>query len=124
MSRTEALQISTAHAGPKLSPLQKRFNTLIRQIEQARQTLAAWQDNVTAYRQAHGEVLRPLQAELLAGYRQWVLALDAALEQPSWTKAERATLREVLCEAAGELLAGRGEDADWRRPRARASRSA
>jgi hypothetical protein len=110
VSRTHALQISTAHAGPALSPSQKRFNTLIRQIEQARQTLAAWQDNVAAYRQAHGEVLRPLQAELLAGHRQWVLALDAALEQRSWTKAERATLREVLCEVAGELLAGRGED--------------
>ncbi|HEY1393578.1 MAG TPA: J domain-containing protein [Methylibium sp.] len=110
MSRTDALQISSTQAGPALSPSQKRFNTLIRQIEQARQTLAAWQDNVAAYRQAHGKVLRPLQAELLAGHRQWVLALDAALEQASWTKAERATLREVLCEAAGELLAGRGED--------------
>lgn len=110
MSRADALQISTAAAGPALSPSQKRFNTLIRQIEQARQTLAAWQDNVASYRQAHGEVLRPLQAELLAGHRQWVLALDAALDQKNWTKAERATLREVLCEAAGELLAGRGED--------------
>src|SRR4051812_20261734 len=110
VSRTDALQIFTAHAGPSLSPSQKRFNTLIRQIDQARQTLAAWQDNVAAYRQAHGEVLRPLQAELVAGHRQWVLALDTALEQTNWTKAERATLREVLCESAGELLAGRGED--------------
>ncbi len=110
MSRADALQISTASAGPALSPSQKRFNTLIRQIEQARQTLAAWQDNVAPYRQAHGEVLRPLQAELLAAHRQWVLSLDAALDLKNWAKAERATLREVLCEAAGELLAGRGED--------------
>jgi hypothetical protein len=43
MSRN-ALQISTGEAGATLSPPQKRFNTLIRQIEQARQTLAAWHD--------------------------------------------------------------------------------
>lgn len=29
-----------------LTPPQRRFNTLIRQIEQARQTLAAWHDNI------------------------------------------------------------------------------
>ncbi len=110
MSRIDTLQISTAAAGPTLSPSQKRFNTLIRQIEQAKQTLAAWQDNVLSYRQAHGEVLRPLQAELLAGHRQWVLALDAALDRKSWTKTERTTLRELLCDAAGDLLAGLGDE--------------
>lgn len=110
VSSPNVVQISTAAAGPALSPSQKRFNTLIQQINRARQTLVAWQDNIAAYRQAHGEVLGPLQAELLAGHRQWVLALDAALEQGRWSKVERATLRELLCEAAGELLADRGED--------------
>ena len=114
MSRTDALQISATPAGPALSPSQKRFNTLIRQIEQARQKLTVWQDSIAAYRQAHGEVLRPLQDELLAGHRQWVLALDAALEQARWTKPERAMLQELLCEAAGELLGGSGEDEQMR----------
>ena len=109
MSRTDALQISSSQAGAALTPAQKRFNTLTRQIEQARQTLAAWQDNIAAYRQAHAEVLNPLQAELLAGHRKWVLALDAALDQPNWTKAERHMLRDLLCEAAGDVLGG-GED--------------
>ena len=109
MSRTDALQISSSQAGAALTPAQKRFNTLTRQIEQARQTLAAWQDSIAAYRQAHAEVLNPLQAELLAGHRKWVLALDAALDQPNWTKAERQMLRDLLCEAAGDVLGG-GED--------------
>jgi hypothetical protein len=109
VSRTDALQISSSQAGAALTPAQKRFNTLTRQIEQARQTLAAWQDNIAAYRQAHAEVLNPLQAELLAGHRKWVLALDAALDQPNWTKAERQMLRDLLCEAAGDVLGG-GED--------------
>ena len=113
MPPTQALQISAVQAGPALTPAQKRFNTLIRQIEKARQTLAAWQDGIATYRRAHAEVLQPLQDELLAGHRQWVLALDAALGRPGWTKAERATLRELLCEAAGELLDG-GEDEEMK----------
>ena len=111
MSRTDALQISLNKSGPALTPPQKRFNSLIRQIAQARQTLAAWHENIAAYRQAHAQVLRPLQTELLAGRRQWVFALDALLDQRNWTRAERGTLRELVCDAAGELLAARGEDA-------------
>jgi hypothetical protein len=94
-----------------LTPAQKRFNALVRQIEQARQTLTAWHENVAAYRQAHAQVLRPLQNELIAARRQWVFALDGLLDQRGWTKAERATLRELVCDAAGELLGARGEDA-------------
>lgn len=110
MLRIDALQVAPTQAGAALSPLQKRFNTLLRKIEQARVTLAAWHENIAAYRQAHAEVLKPLQAELLSGQRQWVLALDVVLDQRGWTKAERDTLREMLCEAAGELLEARGED--------------
>ena len=94
-----------------MSPAQKRFNTLIRQIEQARQTLAMWHEHIALYRQEYARVLLPLHAELLAGHRQWVFAVDAVLDQPNWTKAERGTLRELLCDAAGELLAARGDDA-------------
>ena len=109
--RIDALQVAPAQAGATLNPSQKRFNTLLRKIEQARGTLAAWHENIAAYRRAHADVLKPLQDELLAGQRQWVFALDVVLDQRGWSKAERDTLREILCEAAGELLGARGEDA-------------
>jgi PIN domain nuclease of toxin-antitoxin system len=112
VSRTDALQISSHRSGAELTPPQKRFNTLIRQIEQARQTLKAWHENMAVYRQAHAEVLRPLENELLAQRRQWAFALDALLAQRNWTKAERETMRELLCEAAEELLAAHEEDAE------------
>ncbi|MDR2012378.1 MAG: J domain-containing protein, partial [Rhodanobacter sp.] len=109
MSRTKALQISPSPSDPALTPSQKRFNTLIREIERARQTLAAWRENSAAYRQAYAEVLQPLQEELFAGHRQWLFALDAALGQRNWSKAERGTLREVLCDSADELLSARDD---------------
>jgi PIN domain nuclease of toxin-antitoxin system len=109
MSRVKTLQISPAPSGPALTPAQKRFNTLIREIERARQTLAAWRENSAAYRQAYAEVLQPLQEELFAGDRQWIFALDAVLGQRHWSKAECGTLREVLCNAAEELLSARDD---------------
>lgn len=111
MPPTAALQIAAQQPGIPLTPARKRFNTLIRQIEQSRQALAAWQDGIVAYRQSYAGHLQPLQTQLLQGQRQWVHLLDAVIGKPGWTKAERALLRELLCEAAGELLEGQGEDA-------------
>jgi hypothetical protein len=112
MSRIDALQIAPAEAGPVLTPQQKRFNSLIRQIEQARRSLAAWHDGIPVYGQAHTQVLLPLQTAFMAARREWAFALDAQLAQRRWTRTERQTLRTLLCEAAGELLSARDDDAE------------
>jgi len=49
MSTARGLQISPGSGAGPLRPDQKRFNSLIRQIETARATLAAWRDNVPLY---------------------------------------------------------------------------
>ena len=112
MSHIDALQISSSKADKDLTPEQKRFNKLIRQIEQARETLAAWHDAITMYLQAHGQVVQPLQASLAQTSRKWVFELDAVLGRPGWTRAERETLRDLLCDAAGELLDANEDDAE------------
>lgn len=105
----QGLQISLGAGASALSPEQKRFNTLIRQIEQARQTLAAWQENIPLYAQAHVQLVVPLIGQLDAGQREWAFALDRLLGQPGWTKAERALMRELVCDSAAELLDADGE---------------
>ena len=109
MSTVQGLQIASASGATALTPEQKRFNTLIRQIEQARRTLAAWRDNVPLYLQAHTKLIVPLLEALAAARRQWIFALDGLLNQPGWNKGERATLREVVCECAAEILDGKDE---------------
>lgn len=110
MHRLLPLQISSSDAAQVLTPEQKRFNVLTRQIEQARQTLAAWEDNAAVYRQATAQVLLPLQSELLAALRRWVFALDVALEQSGWSRVERDTLSNLLCETTAGLLNADGDD--------------
>jgi hypothetical protein len=111
MARLPTLHIPPAKAGPALSPQQKRFNTLIRQIEQARATLAAWNENIPLYRQANAQVLAPLQADLQAAFRQRLFGLDGLLTRPGWTKTERAALRDLILESAAAVLSARGDDA-------------
>lgn len=60
-------------------------------------------------------MLLPLEDELLAAHRQWVFALDELLGQPRGWKTNRETLRELVCDAASELLHardGNGDDDD------------
>ncbi|NML15016.1 J domain-containing protein [Azohydromonas caseinilytica] len=110
MSRTSALQVAASPDGPALTPQQKRFNNLIRQIEQARQTLAAWPEAIAAYRHSHAQVVQPLLDELDAADRQRAFALDERLDRPGWTKTERDTLAALVRETVRRLLDGGDAD--------------
>jgi hypothetical protein len=113
MSQLAPLHIPAPKGGARPSPQQKRFNTLVRQIDQARETLTAWNSQLDLYRQAHAGVILPLKQELRATTRQWVFALDALLDQKEWTKAQRETLRHLICENAAPLAA-EGNDPELR----------
>jgi hypothetical protein len=112
MPNIEAIRIVPAAADRSLTPDQKRFNTLIRQIERCRETLKAWHDGIAAYGQAHVQLLVPLQTQFRDALRRQVFALDEAAGRKGLTRAERETLGEIICEAAAELLSA--DDGDER----------
>lgn len=107
---TQGLQISSATSDAALSPEQKRFNSLIKQIEKLRRTLADWHEVIPQYVSAHAQVIVPLVESARAAQREWTFALAGLLEQPGWTKGERATLRELVTGSAGELLSSQDDD--------------
>ena len=112
MSRLPSLHIPPDKGGPALRPQQKRFNMLVRQIAQTRETLAAWNENVPLYRQAHAQVLVPLQQEVQAALRLWLAGLDALVDQKGWTRSERHTLSELICDRAQDMLLAGSADAE------------
>lgn len=113
MSASRNLQIQPAGATGPLSPDQQKFNTLIRQIEQGRASLQAWKDATLQFSQSHGQLIVPLEAELDATRRAWVLAMDAASLRKGWTKGEAAVWSDLVSEAAGPLLElSDGDDAE------------
>jgi hypothetical protein len=114
MSRTSALQL-TPIAGDGRSPLtpeQKRFNTLVRQIEMSRQAAATWEAQIAEYEQAHVERLTPMENALMDAERTWVFTLDALFDKPGWSPAEARTLSELVVDTAGYLLEAKDDDVE------------
>ena len=111
MPSNKNLQISSS-ARAALTPEQQRFNFLIEQIEKLRQTKAQWEASVVLYHQGDARTLQPLRSSLKTACRESVFALDRLLDQPGWSKSERAALREMLCWTAESLLAAKADDAE------------
>jgi hypothetical protein len=100
----EALSITPAGEDRTLTRDQKRFNTLVRQIGQARAALKAWQDSLERCGPAQLQAVQQLEAQLRTARCQWVFALDAAAARKGLTRAEHETLSDLVSEAAAELL--------------------
>ncbi len=104
MSKSQDLQVAARPTDAPLTPEQKRFNSLIRQIDKARRTLNDWREQVPAFRQAYDKMMQPLQSAFVACSTQWLHGLDALLSQRTWSRSERRMLTHLLCEDAGMLL--------------------
>jgi hypothetical protein len=112
MSFLPQLQLAPAHAGHAPTPQQKRFNTLVKQIERARLDLSAWQDGLPAYQQAYAAQVNPLHDEMAAARRQWALALDGLADAPGLSRADAALLGRLISRTAGDLLIEKRDDAE------------
>jgi uncharacterized protein YifE (UPF0438 family) len=93
-------------SGERLTPEQTRFNTLIRQIAQARQLIADWQHHISLYRTGYVKVQVPLQQEMRALMRDWIVKADAMTHAGRWSRTERQTWVGLVCEAAEDYLEG------------------
>ena len=91
-------------AQPALSAGQKKFNGLIRKIESQRQLLADWQQAVPLVQQRYASEFEPLLESCQTLHRELVQFLDAAHDRKGLSKAERQTLRELICEMAASLM--------------------
>jgi len=93
-----------APASGVASPEHKRFQTLLAKIDKARGCLAAWQQALTAYGQAHQAQVLPLQRALAQERLNWALQLEQLQLAHKWSKADRGTLSEIICNVCGSLL--------------------
>ncbi len=112
MSRVHELQLPERPGASPPAPGQERLDALLRQVAEARGALAAWHEGVARHAAAHLRTCAPLERELAAVRRQWTFALDALLDLPDWSVAERAALRELAFESAADLLSGVAVGAD------------
>lgn len=98
----------------KPAPEQKRFNQLIQRIERARERLRAWHEAAPPFRQAFGEQIVPMLAQRKQTHRNWLLALDAALTQRRFSRADARTLGDMIRDHALSVLGENADDAEMR----------
>ena len=93
-----------------LSPEQKRFNSLIKRIERAREQLSAWQQAIPPFRKDYTEQVLPLLAREQEAQRNWLLALDRVSTERNWSRADAKTLAGLIYEQALHQLEERADD--------------
>jgi hypothetical protein len=108
-AHVKAISIATGQNQSPLSKGQKTFNTLIKQIEQRRARLSAWEAAIPPYRQKYAGELVPLVEALEALQAKMAYSLDRAIGLKGITKTERNKIAHLITSLARELLEGRDD---------------
>ncbi|MBJ9966860.1 J domain-containing protein [Burkholderia seminalis] len=102
--RGAAVVIAPGHETASLSKAQKTFNTLVKQIEQRRERLGAWDAVMPAFQKKFVDGLLPLEQASTALRIRLLNLLDDAFLQKGLSKAEQHTLSALIADMARNLL--------------------
>ena len=100
LASTELLHIPVTADGTPLGAQQQKFNTLIEQIAAQRALLDQWQQAEHEYRRRYVQELQPALRDYQSLMVQHLERLDLAYAAQDLSKAERATLAEVIARMA------------------------
>jgi len=105
MSTKKSVQIAKGKA-LALTPAQRRFNTLINQIDRVRRRLVAWQENIPVFRASYASELAPLQNMIWQAQRDWTVSLATLVlvDQRGFTRSQRITAKAIVCDSIEQLL--------------------
>lgn len=110
MSLARTLTIAQP-AAAKLSPAQKKFNSLVKRIAEQRELLAQWQLAVPLYRERREREFKPLLDDYRVLSVQMVHTLHAASSRKGLSKTDRATIDELITDLAGPLAESAPDEA-------------
>jgi hypothetical protein len=107
---TRSLHIVARADGPAPSKRQQRFNSLIKRVAQLKRALQDWEHAQPGLHRLVGDHQR-LAEDHTAALGALVRLLDGMYDERTLTKRERALLREILADLAGDVLRdGAGDD--------------
>jgi hypothetical protein len=102
--KTTQLQTLAANANGALPPAQRKFNQLLKRLDEARDTLAAWDTEPPAFASAYAARARPLWAELLASDTRLAERLARLLDGKVLSKPEQRQVHELISTLALDVL--------------------
>ncbi len=104
MSGIQLIQITTEAAQKKLTPAQKKFNGLIKNIDAQKKILGEWHACLARCRQDALTKLEPLRKTLSERQAEMVLLLDQMATRHKFTRAQQEKLAHLICETCDELI--------------------
>ncbi len=97
--------------GAGLSGAQKQFNKLVELRDRERRQLGEWREAIAAYERRYADEYRPLLRSYEELQSRLVLALDRAHANAGLDDGDRARIKDIICDVAGELLEEQADDA-------------
>jgi len=107
---SQSLRISITGQAERLTPAQKKFNTLINRLDRQRKRLAEWQEIMPFYREEVINTFEPLR-ESYAGYQAMMVALlDSHYLNNCFTRLQREKVSHIILNICEELINVHGRD--------------
>jgi hypothetical protein len=91
--------------GAPLTPEQKRYRKLSKQVAATREALERFREQMREFGQRQADATRPLVAEMLSCREVLLRAMEAFLGAQKLTPSQRKTLRRSIAEEASDLIA-------------------
>jgi hypothetical protein len=109
-SSSQSLQINTSKQAARLTPAQKKFNTLIGRIDRQRKRLAEWQELMPIYQEEVLKTFQPLR-DSYAGYQaQMVELLDNHYTNNRFSRLQKQKVSHIISDICVELINDHGRD--------------
>ncbi|MDA0823061.1 MAG: molecular chaperone DnaJ [Proteobacteria bacterium] len=106
----QSLRISTAKPANKLTPAQKKFNTLIARIDRQRELLAQWQELIPNYQAEVLKSFQPLRDSFAGFQAQMVELLDGYCFGNHFTRLQKEKVSQIISDICDELINDHGRD--------------
>jgi len=102
-SRSRVVRIQTSQQN-RLTPAQRKFNTLIQKIDAQKKLLTQWQEIVPQYHQEVSEKLMPLRATFADVQAEMVALLDSLSLNHKFTKQQQFKISHLITGICTELI--------------------
>lgn len=108
--KVKIVHLEESQAPPRLSPAQKKFNSLIQKIDVQKKLLAVWQETIPQCRQEVAGKLAPLHDTFAGHQAEMVLLLDTLSSSHKFTRNQQEKIADLITGMCGELISQYGRE--------------
>ena len=109
-SSSQSLRISTSKQAARLTPAQKKFNTLTGRINRQRKRLAEWQEIMPIYQEEVLRTFQPLRDSYAGFQAQMVELLDSHCVNNRFSRLQKEKVSHIIKDICVELINDHGRD--------------